>query len=196
MCSRLLVAVAALTLIAATLACGSAATPTSQAAGSVEDAPPAEPSEAHPSPTTPPPTRTSPPPTETPNPNLVKIGTYIVGTDIQPGLYRGDAGQDLFQACDGARLKDFPGQLDAILSNDNSIGQFYIEVKDTDFALETACELLLLQQLPEPPAEYPQTIEPGTYLIGIDIQPGTYQGQAGTDAFGAGYWTRVRGVRG
>src|SRR3989304_3694687 len=105
MCSRLLVAVAALTLIAATLACGSAATPTSQAAGSVEDAPPAEPSEAHPSPTTPPPTRTSPPPTETPNPNLVKIGTYIVGTDIHQALSGADPGKALLDSCFGAGLK-------------------------------------------------------------------------------------------
>lgn len=145
---------------------------------------------------TPRPTNTPLPPTATPDPNLVRPGTYIIGTDIQPGIYRGQAGYDLFASCYWARLKDLSGSLDAVLASDNSIGQFYVGIKESDYAFETKCELRFLPSLPEPPAEFPQRIMPGTYLVGIDIQPGTYKGQAGTEITESCYWARLRNVSG
>ncbi len=139
---------------------------------------------------TPPPTET-PIPTNTPNPNLVKPGTHIVGTDIDPEIYRGEAGVGLFDSCYWARLSDLTGDFDALLANDNSEGQFYVEVLDTDFALETDCELVPLSTLPEPSGEFPQELLPGSYIVGRDIQSGIYQGQAGTDALDSCYWARV-----
>jgi hypothetical protein len=70
---------------------------------------------------TPVPTAT-PLPTETPNPNLVNQGTYLVGSDIQSGIYKGNAGEGLFSSCYWERLKDLTGSFDAILANDNSVG--------------------------------------------------------------------------
>lgn len=91
---------------------------------------------------TPRPTNTPPPPTATPDPNVVKPGTYLVGTDIRPGLYRGEtSGFDIFSSCYWERLKDLSGNLSSIIANDNSIGQYYIEVSESDFALRTHCEL-------------------------------------------------------
>lgn len=144
---------------------------------------------------TPVPTNT-PQPSPTPNPNLVRIGTHIVGTDIQPGIYRGEAGSDLFGSCYWARLKDLTGDFGALLANDNSIGQFYVEVLESDYALETRCELVLLDSLPEPSGEFPTNISPGTYIIGRDIGAGTYRGEAGTDIMDSCYWARLRNVRG
>lgn len=70
-----------------------------------------------PSPTdTPAPTDT-PIPSDTPNPNLIRPGTHIVGTDIQPGIYRGEAGTGLAGLCYWARLKNLSGALDAVLAN-------------------------------------------------------------------------------
>ena len=140
---------------------------------------------------TPRPTDTPMPPTATPDPNLIQPGSYLVGTDIRPGIYKGQAGYDLFASCYWARLKDLSGSLDALLANDNGIGQFYVEVKESDYAFETKCELRFLPSLPEPPAEFPQRVMPGTYLVGIDIQPGTYKGQAGTEITDSCYWARV-----
>jgi len=142
------------------------------------------------------PTDTPMPPTATPDPNLLQPGTYLVGADIRPGIYKGQAGYDLFASCYWARLKDLSGTLDAVLANDNGIGQFYVEVKESDYAFETGCELRFLSSLPEPPAEFPQRIMPGTYLIGIDIQPGTYRGQAGAEITNSCYWARLRNVSG
>jgi hypothetical protein len=142
------------------------------------------------------PTNTPLPPTAPPNPNLIQPGTYIVGTDIQPGIYRGQAGYDVFDSCYWTRLKDLSGDLDAVLANDNGIGQFYVEVRDSDYAFETDCELVFLSSLPEPPTEFPQKIMPGIYIVGVDIQPGTYRGQAGTEIMEACYWARLRNVSG
>ncbi len=134
------------------------------------------------------PTNTPIPPTA--NPNLVEPGTYLVGKDIKSGLYEGQAGTN---SCYWARLKDTSGTVDSILANDNSNGQYYIRVKATDYALQTDCELLLLTSLPIPSAHMPTNIDTGMYLVGIDIQPGTYKGQAGTDSC---YWARLKDVEG
>jgi hypothetical protein len=152
---------------------------------------------------TPQPKTTQPPPTPTQSPtetqlptattysNVIPPGTYLVGKDIQPGLYRGQAGMDIFSSCYWERLKDFSGSLDSIVANENSIGQFYVQVSESDMVLQTDCKLVFLPSLPEPVSTFPQTILPGMYLVGIDIQPGLYQGQAGTDIFDSCYWERL-----
>lgn len=135
-----------------------------------------------------------PDPTATPILGLVRIGTHLVGTDIQPGIYWGLAGEGLFDSCYWARLSDLTGELDAILANDNAEGQYYIEVKDTDYALETKCELILLEYAPL--QEVGDVLAPGTYLIGRDIKPGTYKGQAGEEFTDSCYWARLANVSG
>jgi hypothetical protein len=134
-------------------------------------------------------------PTNTPE-NKVNPGTYLVGTDIQPGYYKGIAGDNILDSCYWARLKDVTGSLDSIIANDNSYGQFYIHVLETDFALETKCVLDYLPSLPSPIGEFPTHIEIGTYLVGIDIQFGTYRGQAGTEILESCYWARLKDVTG
>jgi len=138
----------------------------------------------------------TPLPIETPNPNLVNPGTYLVNVDIQPGIYKGGAGSGLFSSCYWERLKDLTGSFDAILANDNSVGQFYVEVKNSDNALKTDCELIRLDPIPAHTGEYPKVITTGTYLVGYDIQPGTYKGQAGSDVGGSCYWERLQSVAG
>jgi hypothetical protein len=153
---------------------------------------------ATPKPTkTPQPTNTPLPPTETPDPNLLVPGTYIVGKDIRAGFYIGTTnGTEFLDSCYWAKLSDLSGEFDSIIANDNSIGQYYIEVLDSDYALETACDLRYLENLPDPVSDFPQKIESGTYLVGIDIQPGTYRGQAGTDISESCYWERLSNARG
>jgi len=145
---------------------------------------------------TPEPTNTPLPPTPTQNPNIIKPGTYLVGVDIKPGIYRGEAGSDLFGSCYWGRLKDLSGTLDALLANENSNGQFYVEIRDSDYAIETRCELVPLESLPATTGEFPQIIQEGMYIVGRDIQAGTYKGQAGTDIMDSCYWGRLSNVAG
>lgn len=141
-------------------------------------------------------TNTSLPPSATQNPNLGKPGTYLVGTEIQPGIYKGNTGERILDSCYWERLKDLSGNSDAILANDNSIGQFYIELLAGDYAIITRCELLPLDSLPAPTGDFPQEIEPGTYIVGRDIESGLYEGQAGDNISTSCYWERLSNVTG
>lgn len=99
-------------------------------------------------------------------------------------------------SCYWERLKDLTGNFESILANDNSIGQYYIEVQSTDYALKTDCQLTRLPTIPAHTGEYPLVISAGTYLVGSDIQPGTYKGQGGNDITSSCYWERLRSVSG
>jgi hypothetical protein len=44
-------------------------------------------------------------------------------------------------SCYWVRLKDVRGEFRSIIANDNAIGQFYVLVQASDFALTTRCEL-------------------------------------------------------
>lgn len=137
----------------------------------------------------------TPEPTPTENPYVINRGTHLVGIDIMPGLYYGEAGLNIMGSCYWARLSNLSGELGAIIANDNSIGQFYIEVKETDFAFEVNCQVTNIEGVPEPD-EYLEELEAGMYLINRDIQPGLYRGQAGEDIMGSCYWARLRNVAG
>lgn len=128
------------------------------------------------------------PPTPTPE-TIVPVGTSLVGEDIEPGIYVGFTDR----SCYWERLSDLSGDLDSIIANGNNTGQFYIEVLQSDRALTTDCELLPIDVVPAP--EEPLTnIGPGIYLVGRDIEAGTWRGQAseGTTC----YWERLSCVLG
>lgn len=136
---------------------------------------------------TPDPTAMFLPPTATQPSPLFKPGTYLVGVDIAPGIYKGEAGSN--PSCYWARFED----ASEILVDNDSIGQFYVEVRSSDYALETQCEVIPLDSVPASTGGFPQIIKPGMYLVGRDIQAGTYKGQAGDDFC---YWERLSDVSG
>ena len=134
----------------------------------------------------------TPKPTETPS---IRPGTYAVGQDIDPGTYVGIAGTGVLDTCYWARLQGVSGALDDILANDNAMGQFYIEVLEGDGYLETRCQITSLAAWPEP-SELPESLQPGTYMVGRDIAAGTYRGEAGEEVLDTCYWARLQGVSG
>ena len=156
----------------------------------------AVPADSTPLPTVPQQTSTPIPPTPTPILGLVNVGTHLVGEGIAPGIYTGRAGQGIFESCYWGRLSGLSGTLDDLIANDNSVGLYYVEVKETDVALETACVLIELDRAEIPADSNPAQIDPGTYLVGRDIQPGLYRGQAGTDILDSCYWGRLSNVSG
>jgi hypothetical protein len=121
-------------------------------------------------------------------------GTYIVGRDIEAGVYVGEAGEDLFESCYWSRLSNLTGEND-ILANENAVGLYYVEVLGGDIALQTACELLPIEQVAAR-AEFLTELPPGTYIVGRDIEAGTYRGEAGDDILDACYWARLSNVSG
>lgn len=138
------------------------------------------------------------PPTDKPKPTatqeiegLIPEGTSLVGTDIEPGVYVGLAGDDFLGSCYWERLSGLSGEFDDLIANDNAEGLFYIEVLESDVALTTDCELLPIDKVSPPDTMYSE-IGPGTYLIGRDIEAGTWRGDAGESC----YWERLTCVSG
>lgn len=129
-------------------------------------------------PTTPSPTTTSPPTTvratttTKPAPTtttttipIIESGVYIVGLDIQPGAYR---------------VTGYFARLDSnmeIIENDGVYGAnelTYVEVQGTDAYLELSGEAIAIADFPV----YDPILvgaRRGTYLVGVDIQPGRYR---------------------
>jgi hypothetical protein len=64
-------------------------------------------------------------------------GTYLVGTDIQPGLWRSDGGTD-GMPCYWKRLSGLSGSLDDIIQNNVSDGPQVVQIQPTDKAFVTA----------------------------------------------------------
>ena len=90
------------------------------------------------------PTRTASPtltptpvPTPTPEVPLIRVGTHIVGEDIEPGIYFGEAEGGVLGSCYWQRLSGLSGETSDIIANDIAVGRFYIEVLPTDAALDT-----------------------------------------------------------
>ena len=172
---------------------GPASQPAPQVTPNPTEAPP--PAESQTPSATPEPTATQPPaPTPTPKPSL-DPGTYQVGVDIEPGIYAGMAGGDVFGSCYWARLGGASGEFSDIIANENESGQFYVEIAATDKFFNVHCEITPLNLWPEAESNVAQ-ISQGTYIIGRDVGAGTYVGEAGTGVFDSCYWARLSGVSG
>lgn len=136
------------------------------------------------------------PPTEVPEiEGLVKEGTHLIGIDIEPGIYVGLAGDDILSSCYWERLNGLSGEFDDLIANDNSEGLYYVEILPSDKAFKTACEMLPIDVVPAPEA-FLKVLTAGTYLVGRDIEAGTYRGEAGDDFLESCYWERQSCVLG
>ncbi len=135
-------------------------------------------------PTTGPPPPTTDPPAPEPG---FGDGSFLVGRDIAPGLYRTDGTGD----CYWERLSDLSGNFDAILANDRTVGQVYVEMLPTDAGFSTeGCGRWLPATANGP--EVSSGFGDGAYLVGSDIQPGTYRSAGTSDC----YWERLSSLTG
>ena len=122
---------------------------------------------------------------------LVKPGTHVVGTDIDPGVYVGMASAGVF--CTWERLNNLKGDIESVIAIGVPEGLFYVEVVDSDLGFTTGCELLPIEQVPAR-ADFLTSVPIGIYLVGRDIAPGLYRGEASQGALCT--WERLNSVRG
>ena len=121
-------------------------------------------------------------------------GTWLVGSDIEPGRYRLYADN----SCYWARLAGFSGELDDILANENiwNGGYFIVDVLASDAGFELSCWndgariVDGYSDIGEPLTPESLIIPSGVYAVGDDIAPGLYQ------LNGACYWARLAGFSG
>ena len=110
-------------------------------------------------------------------------GTKRVGVDISPGTYRT---RTSVSDCYWERLKGFSGNLSDIIANDFSTGYQVVTIKSTDKGFNSSrCSNWSsdLSQVTASKTKFGQ----GTFIVGTDIQPGTYKSSTG----GSCYWARL-----
>ena len=133
----------------------------------------------------------TPAPTVTPAPTATPIppqgfgdGTWIVGSEIQPGTYAAGPGLDF---CTWKRLSGFSGEFEDIIEFDFSSRPIVtISASDTGFE-SGGCNKWepIAQAITTPTGD-------GTWLVGEEIAPGTYS-TPGVDFCS---WKRLRGFSG
>lgn len=117
-----------------------------------------------------------------------KNGQHAVGTDIQPGTYRTRTASG---GCYFARLSGFDGSLDEIISNTNTGAPAVITIEPTDKGFQSTRCGTWTQDLSRI-TESMTTFGDGTYIVGTDIEAGTYKNQGGDGC----YYSRLSGFGG
>ncbi|MCZ2826015.1 MULTISPECIES: hypothetical protein [unclassified Modestobacter] len=123
----------------------------------------------------------------TPQPPGFGDGTYLVGTDISPGRYRADGAR----SCSWQRLSDLTGDYDAVLAWEFPDGQAYVDVLPTDVAFATDDCGRWTPATGDVP-DVSGAFDDGAYLVGSDIQPGTYRALGGSGCS----WQRLSDLTG
>jgi hypothetical protein len=111
-------------------------------------------------------------------------GLQVVNVDVLPGRYQA-AGSDF---CYWERLSDSTvDDVDAIIANAIVTGPVVADIRDTDVAFNSSgCGTWTFYTPPPAPVD---SFGPGTYVVGSDIVPGTYEAPGGPDC----YWRRLGG---
>jgi len=127
-------------------------------------------------------------PIEEPKETVKKFdsGTYAVGNEIEPGLYKSE-GSIVYWA----RLKGFSGSLEDIIANGNPFGSVYVEIKENDKGFQTQGPGYWVKVSDDYSGESLTTFSDGIYIVGEDIVPGTYKSDGAST-----YWARLKGFSG
>jgi hypothetical protein len=116
-------------------------------------------------------------------------GTYRVGTQIQPGLYKATGTGD---GCYWERLSGFSGNFSEINANYFGTARTYVQIFPGDVGFSShGCGAWTT--VPSTGARATRITKDGTYRVGIDILPGTYYGY---DAGDSCYWASLSGLSG
>lgn len=131
------------------------------------------------------PIATAVPTTPTPTFATFSDGTYQVGTDIQPGTYRTQTGSP---GCYYARLKGFGGTNDDILANNLTDYPAIVTILPSDKGFESQNCGTWTKDLSQITTSK-TTFGDGMYIVGTDIQPGTYRNTTSSGC----YYARLSG---
>jgi hypothetical protein len=131
-----------------------------------------------------------PEPTEPEGPPGFGDGTYIIGEDIQPGLYFANNPTDV---CYWERLSGFSGEIDDILANSFGGDRQIVQILEGDVAFSTNnCGTWTEDDTPvrdDPNAD----LADGIYRVGDEVAPGLWRSEGSE---GMCYWARLSGFSG
>lgn len=124
-------------------------------------------------------------PSTTAAPGFAGTGTYVVGQTVQPGVYV-SAGNSL---CYWERSSDASGSLDAIIENDNAVGQALVQLNPGEVFKTNRCGRWTIYQAPSQPLA---TFGDGTWVVPSQVPPGRWQSSGGSGC----YWQRSANLAG
>lgn len=133
----------------------------------------------------------APPTTAAPATPKYGDGTMTVGKDIPPGRYRGNLGSS---SCYWTRLSNFTGDITSgTIASDLAAGPAIVDIAPTDvgFKSQRCGEWTPVESGPAPKTDG-VPLANGTFLVGTDVQPGTYKASGG----GTCYWVRLKDFSG
>lgn len=120
-----------------------------------------------------------PKPTPKPEEPGFSDGTYQVGADIKPGTYRTREGSP---GCYYARLAGFSNEMNDILANGNTDSPAVVTIKPTDTGFESQGCGKWTQDL-SAITESKTSFDDGAYIVGKDIEPGTYKNSGSSGCY-------------
>ena len=115
-------------------------------------------------------------------------GKHVVGSDVQPGVHRTRKGSS---GCYWARLSGFGGTLDEIKANENTDDPAIVEIAPDDKGFESKRCGTWTKDLSAITTSR-TSFSGGTYIVGTDMEPGTYQSSGGDGC----YWARLSNFSG
>ena len=121
-------------------------------------------------------------------------GTYMVGEDIQAGMYKVILSENAMGMGYVERAKDVNMEVDSIIANIALTGNGYVEIKETDKAVRIQGAELFPVKLEELQKDIKTEMTDGIYLVGYDLEPGTYKVELTENAMGMGYVERAKSV--
>jgi hypothetical protein len=115
-----------------------------------------------------------------PTASAISDGTYLVGTDIPAGRYRGavTGSTGYWQISSDANGSN-------ITANNNVTGPFYVQARAGQYLELTGVKITKVNSATPTSALTSGAISNGTYLVGTDIPAGRYKG---TVTGSTGYW--------
>lgn len=134
-------------------------------------------------------TPSEPTPTPTPEAPGFSDGSHVVGTDVKPGTYRLRTAPS--GSCYYSRVSGFSGELNEILANENTSYPAVVTIKEADKGfISTRCGRWS-EDISRITASM-TTFENGIFIVGTDIEPGTYKSTAASGC----YYSRLSGFSG
>jgi hypothetical protein len=104
-----------------------------------------------------------------------KNGKFLVGKDIEAGLYKVKLTDTIMKIGYIERSKDLEMSIDSILANIILQGDGYLEILDTDVAVKLQGVEIERIELENLIPNIKNEATDGMYLIGYDLAPGTYK---------------------
>lgn len=147
-----------------------------------------------PAPTPTPTPAPAPTPPEPPKVKTYGDGMYMVGTDIEPGLYRVILNDTFMKMGYIERAKDVSMELKDIIANIVITGDGYVAIKDTDKVVKTSGVELMKIDYATLPIDIKTEVEDGIYLVNKDLKPGTYKVVVTDSVMKMGYVERAKNV--